>query len=174
MLLYPSSSSTPWDTTFRNVEGQIIYKTEFLMRYGLIPRQITIKRIVPSNSFDLEIGNEDTLRDSFTDLAEIRYEIFSSRIRYNGTEMSTSDFFRKSGFIGRWELVDSLKSTLIDISPRNLQRSGFYRSRWQRVRMGAETQCMQSNKWSLIIAHMVTWFMNIILFFRILAVSQRY
>ena len=71
------------------------------MRYGLIPRQITIKRIVPSNSFDLEIGNEDTLRDSFTDLAEIRYEIFSSRIRYNGTEMSTSDFFRKSGFIGR-------------------------------------------------------------------------
>jgi hypothetical protein len=100
MLLYPSSN-TPWDTTFRNKDGQIIYKTEYLTRYGLVPRQITIKHIVPSNSIDLESDSENVLRDSFTDLAEINYEILSSRIRYNGTEMATSDFFKKSGFMGR-------------------------------------------------------------------------
>ena len=94
MLLYPPSSS-PWNTTFRNTERQIIYKTEFLTRYG-VPHQITIKRILPSSSID----------HSFTDLAEIHYENFSSRIRYNGTEMATTNFFRKSGFMGRWELVD--------------------------------------------------------------------
>jgi hypothetical protein len=69
MLLYPSSSLSPWNATFRNImEGQIIYKTEYLTRYGL-PHQITIKRILPSNSIDLESGNEDALRDSFTDFA---------------------------------------------------------------------------------------------------------
>ena len=82
------------------MEGQIIYKTEFHMRYG-VPRQITIKRILPSNSIDLATGSEDALRDSFSDLAEIHYEILSSRIRYNGTGMDTSHFFRKSGFLGR-------------------------------------------------------------------------
>ena len=101
MLLYPSSSFSPWNTTFRNLGGQIIYKTAFLMRYGLLPRQISIKRIVPSNSIDLETGSENSLRDAFTDLAEIHYEILSSRIRYNGSEMATSHFFRKSGFLGR-------------------------------------------------------------------------
>jgi hypothetical protein len=99
MLLYPSSL-TPWNTTFRNMEGQIIFKTEFQTRFGT-PRQITIKRILPSNSIDLATGSEDALRDSFSDLAEIHYEIFSSRIRYNGTEMATTLFFRKSGFLGR-------------------------------------------------------------------------
>ena len=99
MHLYPSSLPT-WNTTFHNKDGQIIYKTEFQMRYGL-PRQITIKRIVPPSSNDLETGSENALRDSFSTLAEIHYEIFSSRIRYNGTEMATTDFFRKSGFLGR-------------------------------------------------------------------------
>ena len=83
------------------MEGQIIYKTEFLTRYGLVPRQITIKRILPSNSIDLETGGEDALRDSFSDLAEIHYEILSSRILFNGTEIATAQFFRKSGFMGR-------------------------------------------------------------------------
>ena len=71
------------------------------MRYGL-PRQITIKRILPSNSIDLATGSEDALRDSFSDLAEIHYEILSPcTMRYNGTEMGTTHFFRKSGFLGR-------------------------------------------------------------------------
>ena len=71
------------------------------MRYGL-PRQITIKRIVPPNCIDLETGSENALRDSFTDLAEIHYDVLKSRsIRYNGTEMATTDFFRKSNFLGR-------------------------------------------------------------------------
>ena len=99
MLLYPSSL-TPWNTTFRNKEGQIIYKTEFSRRYTL-PHQIAIKRIVPSNSIDLETGSENALRDSFTDLAEINYEIISSRIRYNETEIATSQFFKKTGFMGK-------------------------------------------------------------------------
>jgi hypothetical protein len=99
MLLY-LSSLFPWNTTFRNAEGQIIYKTEFESRYG-VPRQITIKRILPSNSVDVATGSEDALRDSFSDLAEIHYEILSSRIKYNGTTTSTSHFFRKTGFMGR-------------------------------------------------------------------------
>ena len=99
MYLYPSSLPT-WNTTFRNKEGQIIYKTEFLMRYS-VPRQITIKRILPPSSIDLETGSEDALRDSFSDLAEIHYEFLASRIRYNGTETAIIDFFRKSGFTGR-------------------------------------------------------------------------
>ena len=94
------ASSIPSNTTFRNIDGQIIYKTESLMRYYL-SRQITIKRMVPSNSIDLGKGSNNALRASFTDLAEIYYECLSSRIRYNGTEMATSDFFRKSGFMGR-------------------------------------------------------------------------
>ena len=99
MLLYPSSS-IPSNTTFRNIDGPMIYKTESLMRYCL-SRQIAIKRMVPSNSIDLGKGNNNALRASFTDLAEIHYEFLSSRIRYNGTEIATSDFFRKSGLMGR-------------------------------------------------------------------------
>lgn len=70
------------------------------MRFGT-PRQISIKRILPSNSTDLATGSEDALRDSFSDLAEIHYNFLSSRIQYNGTEQATSEFFRKSGFLGR-------------------------------------------------------------------------
>jgi len=141
MLLYPSSSHSPWNTTFPNTEGQIIYKTEYLTRFGIVPRQITIKRIVPSNGFDLEIGSEDAFRDSFTDLAEIHYEILSSRIRYNGTEMATSDFFRKSGFLGRdrvftgpdgkeyeWELKTTVCKLYLKDAPRALVASYHPRS----------------------------------------------
>ena len=99
MLLYPSSSP-PWNTTFRNEEAQVIYKTEFLTRFGT-PRQITIKRILPPNSIDLAAGSEDALRDSFSDLAEIHYNFLSGRILYNGIETATNQFFRKSGFLGR-------------------------------------------------------------------------
>ena len=100
MLLYPSSLPR-WNTTFRNAEGQIIYKTEFESRYGA-PRKITIKRILPSNSVDVATGSEDALRDSFSDLAEIHYDVLWSRsIKYNGTTMATSQFCRKSGFMGR-------------------------------------------------------------------------
>ena len=70
------------------------------MRYG-VPRQITVKRILPPSSIDLETVSEDALRDSFSDLAEIHYEFLASRIRYNGTETAITDFFRKSGFTGR-------------------------------------------------------------------------
>ena len=104
MLLYPSSRDL-WNTTFCNMEGQIIFQTESLMLLGS-PHQINIKRlrVLPLNSIDLATGNEDALRVSFSGLAEIHYNFLSSRIRYNGTEMAATQFFRKTGFLGRWEL----------------------------------------------------------------------
>jgi hypothetical protein len=91
MLLYQSTLS-PWDTTFRNAEGQVIYKTEM---HSITARQITIKRILPSTA------SEDALRDSFSDLAEIHFGLLSSRIRYNGIDMATSQFFRRSNILSR-------------------------------------------------------------------------
>lgn len=152
MLLYPSSL-TPWNTTFRNTEGQIIYKTEYLMRYAL-PRQITIKRILPSNSIDLEAGSDDALRDSFSDVAEIHYEILSSRIRYNGTEMATSHFFRKSGFMGMWELlVDCLQFYSIQhLTPEIYRHRVFTGPDGKEYEWELKTKTCNVNKWSLIIA----------------------
>ena len=98
MHLYPSSSTLS-NTTFRNKDGQIIYKIESSTR--CLSRQTTIKRIVPSNNIDLGKGSDNALQPSFTDLAEFHYEFLSSRIGYNGTEIATSDFFRKSGLLGR-------------------------------------------------------------------------
>ena len=91
MLLYQSTLS-PWDTTFRNAEGQVVYKTE---TNSIMARQITIKHILPSNSIDLATASEDALRDSYSDLAEIHFGLLSSRIRYNGVDMATSQFFRR-------------------------------------------------------------------------------
>ena len=96
MLLYQSTLN-PWDTTFCNVEGQVIYKTECPHSTA---RQITIKRILPSKSVDLATASEDALRDSFSDLAEIHFGLLSSRIRYNGIDMATTQFFRRSGIFG--------------------------------------------------------------------------
>ena len=83
MLLYQSTLS-PWNTTFRNAEGQVIYKTE---THSSIARQITIKHILPSNtsSIDLAIASEDPLRDSFSDLAEIHFGLLSSRIHLSSS-----------------------------------------------------------------------------------------
>ncbi|KAF8801977.1 hypothetical protein BYT27DRAFT_7197424 [Phlegmacium glaucopus] len=93
MDLYLSTNS-PWNTTWCNKEGQVIYKSESPMCFTLGPRLITIKRILPSN-----VDKEHAMRDSFSHLAEIDYSYFlTSRIRYNGIDMDTTEFFRKSGW----------------------------------------------------------------------------
>jgi len=100
MLLYQSTSTT-WDTTFCNSEGQVIYKTENPTHpHSRSASQITIKRILPSNSIDLATSSEDALRDAFSDVAEIHFSLLSSsRIKYNGIDMDTSQFFRKSNIL---------------------------------------------------------------------------
>jgi len=100
MLLYQSTSN-PWDTTFCNAEGQIIYKTENpIYPHSRTANQIAIKRILPSNSNDLATASEDALRDSFSDLAELHFGLLSAaRIRYNGIEKNTSQFFRKANIL---------------------------------------------------------------------------
>jgi len=91
------SANRPWNTNFCNAEGQVIYTAESPMRFSLDARPIIIKRILPSN-VDLETDNNDSLRDSFSHLAEIDYNaLLTSRIRYNGMDMATSEFFRNEG-----------------------------------------------------------------------------
>lgn len=140
------------------------------MRYG-VPRQITIKKILPSNSIDVATGSEDALRDSFSNLAEIHYEFLSSRIRYNETEMATSQFFRNSGFLGRWELVDCPPSQFYSTSHHEIYRHRVFTGpdgkeyEWE---LGPSKCKVMSDHWS---SH--PWFkLPIVLPFRI-AVSQR-
>ena len=76
------ASSIPSNTTFRNIDGQIIYKTESLMRYCL-SRQITIKRMVPSNSIDLGKGSNNASRASIWQ----KYAMNFSRRVYDITEL---------------------------------------------------------------------------------------
>jgi len=91
------STNCPWNTNFCNAEGQVIYKTESPMRFSLGARPIIIKRICPS-IVDLKADSEDSLRDSFSHLAEIDYTLLlTSRIRYNGIDMATAEFFRNAG-----------------------------------------------------------------------------
>ena len=97
MFLYQSTLS-PWNTTFRNAEGQVIYKTE---TQSSTARQIAIKRILPSNNIDLATASEDAMRDAFSDSAEIHFGLLSSRIRYNGLDLATSQFFRRSNILSR-------------------------------------------------------------------------
>ena len=61
---------------------------------------MTIKRIRLPSNVDLKTDGdiEDAMRDSFSKLAEIDYNFFaSSRIRYNGMDVATTEFLRKSG-----------------------------------------------------------------------------
>ena len=115
MHLYLSSNS-PWNATYSNTEGQIIYKAESpRLRLGIGPLPITIERAIPSNVVKTEKtaktekkekkDNADNaataLPDQFCPLAEIDFRSSSfvaSRIRYNSIDMSVNEFFKKSGF----------------------------------------------------------------------------
>ena len=109
MHLYLSSNS-PWNATYSNTEGQIIYKAESpRLRLGIGPLPITIERAIPSNVAKTKktekTDNADNatiaLPDQFCPLAEIDFRSSSfvaSRIRYNSIDMSVNEFFKKSGF----------------------------------------------------------------------------
>ena len=107
------SSNSPWNATYSNAEGQIIYKTESpRLRLGIGPLPITIERAIPSNVVKTKktektekTENADNatnaLPDQFCPLAEIDFRSSSfvaSRIRYNSIDMSVNEFFKKSGF----------------------------------------------------------------------------
>lgn len=93
------STNRPWNATYSNTEGQAIYKAESpenVFNLGTVP--ITIKRILPSE-FDQKTGGE---ADRFGHLAAIEYRgnsFLPSLIRYNGIEIVTNEFFRKTGLL---------------------------------------------------------------------------
>jgi len=101
MHLYLSAHH-PWNTNFCTTEGQVIYKAESLDFRG---GSITVKRIIPPNPINLTTDSqveEEALRDSFSHLAEIYYHTLStSRIQYNDIEIDTSEFFSRTGLLGR-------------------------------------------------------------------------
>jgi hypothetical protein len=127
MHLYLSTNS-PWNATYSNTEGQIIYKAESpRLLFGIGPLPITVERALSSNvaktekiekaeetdnvaalpgpnvDYTEKKDNHDAaaLPGPFCPLAEIDFHSSSftaSRIRYNSIDMTTSEFFRKAGF----------------------------------------------------------------------------
>lgn len=98
MHLYLSTGS-PWNATYSNEEGQVIYEAEYPpMVFSLKPPVITIKRILSNtDSAAASLG-------SFSTLAEIDYRtsaFLSPHIRYNGIDIDTSEFFKKTGLLWR-------------------------------------------------------------------------
>ena len=95
MHLYLSPNS-PWSATYSNTEGQIIYKAISPRYFGIGPLSVTIERAVPSN-----VAKTETKQTTdFCSLAEIDFPanpLTASRIRYNSIDMSTNDFFKKTG-----------------------------------------------------------------------------
>lgn len=116
MRLYLSTNS-PWNATYSNSKGEIIYKAESPRLFlGIGPLPITIERAIPSNAAKTEkmekvektektdrpekTGNAAALPGSFCPLAEIDFRASSfvaSRIRYNSIDMTANEFFRKTG-----------------------------------------------------------------------------
>lgn len=111
MHLYLSTNS-PWNATYSNIEGQVIYKAESpRLPFGIGPLPITIERAIPSNVAKTEMAktaagkaeeadNAAVLRGPFCPLAEIDFRASSfiaSRIRYNSIDMAANEFFRKTG-----------------------------------------------------------------------------
>ena len=69
-----------------------------ILPWKMLGRDVSIHKIVPNAS-------EDDLQDRFAHLAEVEYNQFmSSRIRYGGGEVVTSQYFTKTsewGAFGR-------------------------------------------------------------------------
>ena len=108
MHLYLSTDS-PWKATYSNTEGQTIYKAESpRLPIGIGALPITIERAVPSNVAKAETkdATDDAaaLTGPFDFLAEVDFPanpFTESHIRYNNIDMSTNDFFRKTGIFRR-------------------------------------------------------------------------
>ena len=103
MHLYLSTGS-PWNATYSNAEGQVVYKAEFPEKpFSLrLPPITIVKRVLPSNVANTD--NVAALPDSFSPLAEIDYRVstfLTPHIRYNGIDIDTGEFFRKAGLFWR-------------------------------------------------------------------------
>ena len=86
------SSNEPWNARYSNEEGQALYKTS--SPWKMLGRDVSIHKIMPNAS-------EDDLQDRFAHLAQVEYNQFrSSRIRYGGGEVVTSQYFTMTGFWG--------------------------------------------------------------------------
>ena len=103
LYLFPN---TPWNATYSNAEGQIIYKAESprpRLPLGIVPLSVTIECAVPSivaKTETKETTDNAAALPGFYSLAEIDFPgnpFTASRIRYNSIDMSTNDFFRKTG-----------------------------------------------------------------------------
>ena len=103
MHLYLSSRS-PWNATYSNAAGQIIYQAEHPRRLFSSRSPITVRRVLPNMS-------------SFP-LAEIDYHtpaFCSPHIRYNGIDFNTNEYFSKTGFLWRCDIVPEFDSTTDEI-----------------------------------------------------------
>jgi hypothetical protein len=133
MHLYLSSRS-PWNATYSNAEGQIIYKAEH-PRTFFSSSPITVQRVLPNMR-------------SFSLLAEIDYRtsLFRSpHIRYNGININTNDFFSKTGFLWRCDIVPEYDSTTDEIySNRTFRGPDGKQYEWH---LGSK--CKVSNRISL-------------------------
>ena len=101
------SPNTPWNATYSNAEGQIIYKAESprpRLPLGIVPLSVTIECAVPSivaKTETKETTDNAAALPGFYSLAEIDFPgnpFTASRIRYNSIDMSVNEFFKKSGF----------------------------------------------------------------------------
>jgi len=115
MQLYLSSES-PWNATYTDEDGNILYKAASPAKFNT--RHIVIKTIRPASittdplytshpaepveqydDVDDDDEEETNLGDSLMYLADIEYHpLRTSRIRYDDWDVSTSEFFNKSGY----------------------------------------------------------------------------
>ncbi|KAF8162632.1 hypothetical protein B0H34DRAFT_692217 [Crassisporium funariophilum] len=114
MHLYLSSDK-PWNTTYTNPSGQVIYKAHSPPRPALGPKRISIKRVLPSIP-TLTSGQDDreAMTDAYGHLAEIDFwRVGRSSIRMGGREMGIEEMFRKEGwgFYGRNRVFVGLDGT---------------------------------------------------------------
>ena len=111
------SSSSPWNASYCNESGQVLFKAE-APGWCLLGRNIKLSRVVPPSiaSRDIDLNKEvfddsktlvsnhtsldqDPLRDIFEPVGEVEYHVFkASHIKFRGGDYSVNDFFTRTGF----------------------------------------------------------------------------
>ena len=99
------SSKTPWDSTYRTQEAQVIYNVESAKPL-LGAQSIKISKIMPSffdNRTTTKGSEAQYLKDSFAHLATVEYHMFhSSRLMMGSLDIATNDYFRREA----WSLTN--------------------------------------------------------------------
>jgi hypothetical protein len=108
------SSCSPWNTSYSNEAGQVLYKAE-APGWCLLGKNITVSRVIPPSravdGFNKEYFDdsktlvshgrleEAVLRDVFERVGEVEYHAFkNSHIKYRGGDQAVNKFFSKTGF----------------------------------------------------------------------------